>query len=149
MKKSVTALILVSSLLLSGCNLITLESNPGTTATEVTENSEETTVTSLPAETTAKATEETTVTESSVIPEETTPVETTVAQEPVTSGKVVILATGGTIAGVGEAGKSAGYKPGTLTAEDLISAVPELADVAPIEAIQVCNVNSDDITDAI
>ena len=60
--------------------------------------------------------------------------------------KIIVLATGGTIAGVGDAGKTAGYKPGTLTAEELLSAVPELADIADIEAIQVCNVNSDDIT---
>ena len=60
--------------------------------------------------------------------------------------KIVILATGGTIAGVGEAGRTEGYKPGSLTAEELLSAVPQLADVAEIEAIQVCNVNSDDIT---
>ncbi len=60
--------------------------------------------------------------------------------------KIVILATGGTIAGVGEAGKTAGYKPGSLTAEELLAAVPQLADVAEIEAIQVCNVNSDDMT---
>ncbi|WP_022748957.1 asparaginase [Lachnobacterium bovis] len=62
------------------------------------------------------------------------------------SGKVVVLATGGTIAGVGEKGKTAGYKPGSLSAKDLLSAVPQLKDVADIEAIQVCNVNSDDIT---
>ena len=62
---------------------------------------------------------------------------------------VVVLATGGTIAGVGEEGKTAGYKPGSLTAEELISAVPELKNVANIEAVQVCNVNSDDITDEI
>ena len=61
-------------------------------------------------------------------------------------GKVVILATGGTIAGVGEAGKTAGYKPGMLTVEQLLDAVPVLADVAEIEAIQICNVNSDDMT---
>ena len=61
-------------------------------------------------------------------------------------GKIVVLATGGTIAGVGEAGKTAGYTPGTLTAEELLNAVPELAEVAQIEAIQICNVNSDDIT---
>lgn len=70
-------------------------------------------------------------------------------KEPVekkTDKKVVILATGGTIAGVGEAGKTAGYKPGSLTAEDLIKAVPELETVANIEAIQICNVNSDDMT---
>ena len=65
------------------------------------------------------------------------------------SKKIIVLATGGTIAGVGDAGKTAGYKPGTLTAEELLSAVPELADIADIEAIQVCNVNSDDITDEI
>ena len=61
-------------------------------------------------------------------------------------GKVVILATGGTIAGVGEAGKAAGYKPGSLTVEELLFAVPQLAEVAEIEAIQICNVNSDDMT---
>lgn len=60
--------------------------------------------------------------------------------------KVVILATGGTIAGVGDPGKTAGYKPGTLTAEMLLWGVPEIDEVAEIEAIQVCNVNSDDIT---
>ncbi|MCR5502530.1 MAG: asparaginase [Lachnospiraceae bacterium] len=63
--------------------------------------------------------------------------------------KVVILATGGTIAGVGEQGKTTGYRPGTLSADDLIAAVPELKDVAYIEALQICNVNSDDITDKI
>ncbi len=61
-------------------------------------------------------------------------------------GRVVILATGGTIAGVGVPGKTEGYKPGTLTVEELLSAVPQLEDVAQIEAVQVCNVNSDDIT---
>ena len=34
----------------------------------------------------------------------------------------------------------------SLTAEQLLAAVPELEQVADIEAIQVCNVNSDDIT---
>ncbi|MCR4621777.1 MAG: asparaginase [Clostridiales bacterium] len=68
------------------------------------------------------------------------------AQDSPRKPKIVVLATGGTIAGVGEAGKTAGYKPGSLSAEELLSAVPELKDVAEIEAIQVCNVNSDDIT---
>lgn len=74
---------------------------------------------------------------------------TAAAEEtPVTESKpkIVILATGGTIAGVGEAGKTEGYKPGSLTAEDLVAAVPQLADVAEIEAIQICNLNSDDMT---
>ena len=60
--------------------------------------------------------------------------------------KIVVLATGGTIAGVGDPGKVAGYKPGTLTAEVLLWSVPEIDEVADIEAVQVCNVNSDDIT---
>ena len=61
-------------------------------------------------------------------------------------GKIVVLATGGTIAGVGDVGSEDGYTSGTLTVEDLLAAVPELADVAEIVAIQICNVNSDDIT---
>ena len=61
-------------------------------------------------------------------------------------GKVVILATGGTIAGVGDPGKVTGYTPGALTAEVLLWGVPEINEVADIEAIQVCNVNSDDMT---
>lgn len=63
--------------------------------------------------------------------------------------KVIILATGGTIAGVGEEGKIVGYKPGTITVDDLIKATPKLKDVADIEALQICNINSDDITDKI
>ena len=66
-----------------------------------------------------------------------------------TRKKVVILATGGTIAGVGEEGKTSGYKSGTLTAEDLIRAVPQITSVAEIETVQVCNENSDDLTDKI
>ncbi|MBR4501378.1 MAG: asparaginase [Clostridia bacterium] len=63
--------------------------------------------------------------------------------------KVVILATGGTIAGVGAASKTAGYRPGSLTADILLRGIPEVTEVAEIEAVQVCNINSDDITDAI
>ena len=63
--------------------------------------------------------------------------------------KIVILATGGTIAGVGDSGKEDGYKPGTLAVDDLLSEIPGLTDLAEYEAIQVCNVNSDDITDKI
>ena len=63
--------------------------------------------------------------------------------------KVVILATGGTIAGVGATAKTAGYRPGSLTADTLLRGIPEVAEVAEIKAVQVCNINSDDITDAI
>lgn len=62
---------------------------------------------------------------------------------------VVILATGGTIAGTGEVGKTAGYQPGSMSAQEMISEVPLINDVADIRAIQVCNVNSDDVTDKV
>jgi L-asparaginase len=62
---------------------------------------------------------------------------------------IVILATGGTIAGAGEQGKDIGYKSGALEAQTLIDAVPELKNVANIRVEQVCNINSDDITSEI
>ena len=63
--------------------------------------------------------------------------------------KILLIATGGTIAGVGARGKTARYESGTLTAEDLIREVPALTSVAEAEAIQVCNINSDDVTGGI
>ena len=155
MKKTIISLIIAGSLLFSGCSLITIQTDSTTAEPEKTTVSEETTAVETSAETTAETTKasETTAAETTAAPSETTAattaVETTVPVVAEQKGKVVVLATGGTIAGVGDAGKSAGYTPGTLTAEDLISAVPELADVAEIEAIQVCNVNSDDITDKV
>lgn len=61
-------------------------------------------------------------------------------------GTVVILATGGTIAGSGEAGKETGYKPGSISVESLIASVPGIEEIAPLHAQQVCNINSDDVT---
>ena len=62
---------------------------------------------------------------------------------------IVILATGGTIAGAGVQGKDIGYKSGSIEAQTLIDAIPELKDVANIFVEQVCNINSDDITSEI
>lgn len=62
------------------------------------------------------------------------------------AGTVVLLATGGTIVGQGEEGKETGYKSGSITGEALVESVPGLSDIANIEVIQVCNLNSDDIT---
>ena len=45
---------------------------------------------------------------------------------------IVILATGGTIAGAGEQGKDIGYKSGSIKAQALIDAIPELKNVANI-----------------
>lgn len=62
--------------------------------------------------------------------------------------KVVVLATGGTIAGVGDAGENLGYRSGQLSVESLLASVGNLLDSANVELLseQVCNVNSDDMT---
>ncbi|WP_295071578.1 asparaginase [uncultured Fibrobacter sp.] len=62
---------------------------------------------------------------------------------------IVILATGGTIAGAGEQGKDIGYKSGSIKAQTLIEAIPELKNVANICVEQFCNINSDDVTSEI
>ena len=62
---------------------------------------------------------------------------------------IVILATGGTIAGAGEQGKDIGYKSGSIKAQTLIDAIPELKNVANICVEQFCNINSDDVTSEI
>ena len=61
-------------------------------------------------------------------------------------GTVVILATGGTIAGSDNPGKNSDYIPGVLTVEQLLDSVPELSELNAIEAVQLFNKGSDDIT---
>jgi L-asparaginase len=61
--------------------------------------------------------------------------------------KVLVIATGGTIAGVQQApGTLGGYRAGTLTAEQIIASVPELARHARVETEQFSNVASPFIT---
>lgn len=63
--------------------------------------------------------------------------------------KVLLIATGGTIAGVQDApGSLGGYRAGTLTAEQIIASVPELSKHAQIETEQFSNVPSTSITPA-
>jgi L-asparaginase len=61
---------------------------------------------------------------------------------------VLILGTGGTIAGAGKA-SSASYGPGEIGIAELVAAVPGLADLAIIDAEQLSNVGSYDITPAL
>ncbi|MCA3182738.1 asparaginase [Cupriavidus sp. EM10] len=61
--------------------------------------------------------------------------------------RVVVLATGGTIAGSsGDPASSAQYQAATVPVSQLVQAVPALADVARIEAEQVAQVDSKDMT---
>lgn len=62
---------------------------------------------------------------------------------------IVILATGGTIAGSAESQTQAGYDSGQVGVEVLINAVPQLAQLADVTGEQVSNVGSQDMSDAI
>jgi len=62
---------------------------------------------------------------------------------------IVILATGGTIAGRGESGTKSSYSAGAVGVETLVEAVPQLAELASVRGEQVANVGSQDMSDAI
>jgi L-asparaginase len=59
---------------------------------------------------------------------------------------VVILATGGTIAGAGATGTQAAYKSGAVTIDAMIAAVPGIGDLATITGEQISNVGSQDMS---
>lgn len=60
---------------------------------------------------------------------------------------VLVLATGGTIAGVqDQPGGIAGYRSGTLGADEIVASVPDLVNYANIETEQFLNVPSPQIT---
>ena len=59
---------------------------------------------------------------------------------------IVILATGGTIAGSAESGTQAGYTSGQVSIETMIDAVPGIRDLANITGEQVANVGSQDMS---
>lgn len=62
---------------------------------------------------------------------------------------VLLVATGGTIAGVQNvAGDAERYRAGTLTAEQVVASVPKLKDYARVETLQFSNVPSALITPA-
>ncbi|MDO5338184.1 MAG: asparaginase [Eubacteriales bacterium] len=61
---------------------------------------------------------------------------------------VAVLATGGTIAGTGDAGKTTNYSAGQLDVGSLVESAAGITDIANVRGVQVCNVGSDDITGA-
>jgi L-asparaginase len=68
------------------------------------------------------------------------------AQRSTQKPNVVILATGGTIAGAAATGTQAGYTSGAVTIDTMIRAVPGITDLANITGEQVANVGSQDMT---
>src|SRR5688572_18702168 len=60
--------------------------------------------------------------------------------------KVVILATGGTIAGTAASSTTAGYTSGQVTIDAMVAAVPDAKKYADIKGEQISNVGSQDMT---
>ena len=60
--------------------------------------------------------------------------------------KVIILATGGTIAGAGASSDRAGYTAGKIPIDQLIGSIPTVKKVADITGEQVASVGSQDMT---
>ena len=59
---------------------------------------------------------------------------------------VVILATGGTIAGAAASSTQAGYTSGQVTIDAMVNAVPDAKKIANIKGEQISNVGSQDMS---
>jgi L-asparaginase len=66
-----------------------------------------------------------------------------------TPSRVVILATGGTIAGVQPKEGDPGYKSGSLSVESLIKAAPGVEQLARLEGEQIASIGSQDMNDEV
>ena len=62
---------------------------------------------------------------------------------------VVVLATGGTIAGAAESDVQAGYTSGQVGVDQLLAAVPQAAKLANLRGEQVANIGSQDMNDEV
>lgn len=70
-------------------------------------------------------------------------------QEALSQGKkpnIVILATGGTIAGAAATGTQSAYTSGAVTIDAMVNAVPGIKDLANIKGEQISNVGSQDMS---
>ncbi len=63
--------------------------------------------------------------------------------------RVIVLATGGTIAGSASSATQAGYASGRVDVATMIDAVPDIAAIAQVHGEQLANVGSQDMTFAI
>jgi L-asparaginase len=69
--------------------------------------------------------------------------QTALAQE---KKNIVILATGGTIAGAAASGTQSGYTSGAVTIDAMLNAVPGIKDLANVKGEQISNVGSQDMS---
>jgi L-asparaginase len=76
----------------------------------------------------------------------------TVAAQPAASGSlpnVVVLATGGTIAGAAASDVQAGYTSGQVGVDQLLAAVPQAKKLAKLRGEQISNIGSQDMNDEV
>ncbi|MEF9986386.1 MAG: type II asparaginase [Bacteroidales bacterium] len=62
---------------------------------------------------------------------------------------ITILATGGTIAGVGSSAVKSSYEPGKIAIGSLLDAVPQLNDIANVTGEQIVNIGSEHMTNEV
>lgn len=62
---------------------------------------------------------------------------------------VVVLATGGTIAGAAKSNVTAGYSSGQVGVQELLAAVPEAKKLAKLKGEQISNIGSQDMNDTV
>jgi L-asparaginase len=62
---------------------------------------------------------------------------------------LVILATGGTIAGAAASTTSAGYSSGAVAVDTLIAAVPQMKEIAEVRGEQIASIGSQDMNDEV
>src|SRR5215472_2297749 len=63
-----------------------------------------------------------------------------------TKPNIVVLATGGTIAGAAATGAQSSYTSGKVTIDDMLNSVPGIRELANLKGEQVANVGSQDMT---
>ena len=73
----------------------------------------------------------------------------TVVVDTMTLPKVVVLATGGTIAGKAQSNVTAGYTSGQAGVKELLDAVPEAKKLARLSGEQIANIGSQDMNDSV
>src|SRR5690349_24312391 len=71
------------------------------------------------------------------------------AQAPAALPNVLVLATGGTIAGAAASDVQAGYTSGQLGVDQLIAAVPQAKKLANLRGEQISNIGSQDMNDEV
>ncbi len=60
---------------------------------------------------------------------------------------IVVVATGGTIAGIGEKGKTVAYHAGEISVDDILKSIPNVAKLANIREVQLLNVDSNEMNE--